>query len=234
MYGPYRGSENAQAEAAVNREIDKIKRDIAAKRKERVSLTQLTTAWKPFSVCLGMMFLLQFSALNVIVYYSVSIFQLSAISIDPNVASIIVGLTLLVSCVVALMVVSRLGRKIMLVLSMTAMAVCHIVLGICFHVQENEMGVGGIMGGQQNSLLMENTTEVQSYKEVLSYTSTMAPQTELVDDHRAGVLGWLPVLTVVVFLFMGNIGYGTLIWVVTGRLLLKAHNSHIYLGNHQS
>ena len=106
----------------------------------------------------------------------------------------------------------------MLVLSMTAMAVCHIVLGICFHVQENEMGVGGIMGGQQNSLLMENTSEVQSYKEVLSYTSTLAPPTELV-DHRAGVLGWLPVLTVVVFLFMGNIGYGTLIWVVTGRLL---------------
>ena len=91
MDGPYRGSENAQAEAAVNREIDKIKRDIAAKRKERVSLTQLKTAWKPFSVCLGMMFLLQFSALNVIVYYSVSIFQLSAISIDPNVAFIIVG-----------------------------------------------------------------------------------------------------------------------------------------------
>ena len=134
MDGPYRGSENAQAEAAVNREIDKIKRDIAAKRKERVSLTQLTTAWKPFSVCLGMMFLLQFSALNVIVYYSVSIFQLSAISIDPNVASIIVGLTLLVSCVVALMVVSRLGRKIMLVLSMTAMAVCHIVLGKDYYI----------------------------------------------------------------------------------------------------
>ena len=80
------------------------------------------------------------------------------------------------------------------------------------------MGVGGIMGGQQNSLLMENTSEVQSFKEVLSYTSTLAPPLELVDDHRAGVLGWLPVLTVVVFLFMGNIGYGTLIWVVTGRL----------------
>ena len=76
-----RGSENAQAEAAVNREVDKIKRDIAAKRKEHVSLTQLRTAWKPFAVCLGMMFLLQFSALNVIVYYAVSIFQLSAISI---------------------------------------------------------------------------------------------------------------------------------------------------------
>ena len=44
----------------------------------------------------------------------------------------------------------------------------------------------------------------------------MAPPAEFVDDHRIGVLGWLPVLTVVIFLFMGNIGYGTLIWVVTG------------------
>merc|ERR1712223_73031 len=75
-----RGSENAQAEAAVNREIDKIKRDIAAKRRERVSLRQLQTAWKPFAVCHGMIFLLQFSALNVIVYYAVSIFQISSIA----------------------------------------------------------------------------------------------------------------------------------------------------------
>ena len=74
-----RGRENAQAEQAVDREIEKIKRDIAAKKKERVSLTQLRTAWKPFLVSLGMMFLLQFSALNVIVYYAVSIFQISSI-----------------------------------------------------------------------------------------------------------------------------------------------------------
>jgi len=55
--------------------------------------------------------------------------------------------------------------------------------------------------------------------EVLTYTSTLAPPAEFVDDHRVGVLGWLPVLTVVIFLFMGNIGYGTLIWVVTAELL---------------
>lgn len=123
-----RGRENAQAEQAVDREIEKIKRDIAAKKKERVSLTQLRTAWKPFLVSLGMMFLLQFSALNVIVYYAVSIFQISSIAIDPNLASVIVGITLLVSCMVALAVVSRLNRKIMLVASILTMGICHIVL----------------------------------------------------------------------------------------------------------
>ena len=214
-----RGRENAQAEAAVDREIEKIKRDIAAKRKERVGLTQLRTAWKPFLVCLGMMFLLQFSALNVIVYYAVSIFQLSAISIDPNLASIIVGLTLLVSCVVALLVVSRLSRKLMLVVSMLSMGLCHIVLGICFHVQQNELSRGetastGLGGAVVSASILEEATQAP---EVL-LTTTLAPIVKATpDDHRPGVLGWLPVLTVVTFLFMGNIGYGTLIWVVTGK-----------------
>lgn len=198
-----RGRENAQAEAAVDREIEKIKRDIAAKRKEKFSLTQLRSAWKPFAVSLGMMFLLQFSALNVIVYYAVSIFQLSAVSLDPNLASIIVGVTLLVSCMVALVVVSRLSRKIMLVISMLSMGICHIVLAICFHVKNNE-------------LQQPQKVTLTSGSEVLG-TTTMNPL-ELADpnDHRASVLGWLPILTVVIFLFMGNIGYGTLIWVVTG------------------
>ena len=32
-------------------------------------------------------------------------------------------------------------------------------------------------------------------------------------------LGWLPLVSVVGFLFLGNVGYGTLIWVVTAELL---------------
>ena len=121
----------------------------------------------------------------------------------------------------------------MLVISMTAMGICHIILGICFHVQENEMPKG-----QMNTLV--DSSEIPSNMstiEVLSYTSTLAPPPELVGDHRVGILGWLPVVTVVIFLFMGNIGYGTLIWVVTGNysthcldLDLYAYDrSHFYL-----
>ena len=80
-----RGRENPQADAAVDREIEKIKRDIAAKRKQKVSLTQLKSAWKPFCVSLGMMFLLQFSGLNILVFYAVSIFQISSVSIGKEI-----------------------------------------------------------------------------------------------------------------------------------------------------
>ena len=76
-----RGRENPQADAAVDREIEKIKRDIAAKRKQKVSLTQLKSAWKPFCVSLGMMFLLQFSGLNILVFYAVNIFEISSVSL---------------------------------------------------------------------------------------------------------------------------------------------------------
>lgn len=213
-----RGRENAQAEAAVDREIEKIKRDIAAKRKERVGLTQLKTAWKPFLVSLGMMFLLQFSGLNVVVYYAVSIFQMSGVSLDANVSSILVGIVLLLSCVVALAIVSRLNRKIMLVTSMASMGICHIVLAICFYVKENELSRPEVSSGLQGGLTTQGSTTMS---EVLVSTSTVSPyDTELPSgnyDHRPGVLGWLPLVTVMVYLFMGNIGYGTLIWVVSGK-----------------
>ena len=61
---------------------------------------------------------------------------MSASSIDPNVASIIVAITLLVSSIVALVVVSRLNRKLMLIISMLGMAVCHVVLAVCFYYNE--------------------------------------------------------------------------------------------------
>ena len=51
-------------------------------------------------------------------------------------ASIIVAVTLLVSSVVALVVVSRLNRKLMLIVSMFGMTVCHVILAVCFLVDE--------------------------------------------------------------------------------------------------
>ena len=130
------------------------------------------------------------------------------------------GVTLLVSCIVALAVVSRLNRKVMLVASILTMGICHIVLGICFHVQENELRPEtNSLGGQEVT-----TSASAPPPDVLATTSTVAPISTTLPggehDHRPGLLGWLPIVTVVIFLFMGNIGYGTLIWVVTGKLLI--------------
>ena len=119
------------------------------------------------------------SGFNVMVFYVVTIFETSGSSLDPNLSSIVVGCVLLISCFVALAIVSQLGRKPILVTSILGMSVSHIVLGTCYHLR-----------------------------------GTLDP-TETTPDY----LGWLPLLAVVSFLFLGNIGYGTLIWVVTAELL---------------
>ena len=100
--------------------------------------------------------------------------------LDPHLASILVGGTLLVSCFVALAVVSQLGRKLILVTSILGMAACNLTLGTCYHLR-----------------------------------STAAAGTQDTPPY----LSWLPLLAVLGFLFLGNVGYGTLIWVVTAELL---------------
>ena len=44
-------------------------------------------------------------------------------------------------------------------------------------------------------------------------------QTYTSPEDIPAYLGWLPLAAVIGFLFLGNIGYGTLIWVVTAELL---------------
>jgi len=162
----------------LDREIEMIKREIRVRRRERVSITQLLEpeVIKPFIISMMMMFFLQMSGFNVMVFYCSSIFQMCDSSISPGVASVIVAVVLLVSCFVALGVVSQLSRKVMLVTSIFGMAVCHFTLGACFYLRDT-------------------------------------------DPDSSYNIGWLPLAAVIGFLFLGNIGYGTLIWVVTAELL---------------
>lgn len=180
---------------ALDREIEKIKKEIAVRKRERNSITLLLDpqVFKPFAICMSMMFFLQMSGFNVMVFYCVTIFEQVGSTIDPNIASIIVGVVLLVSCFVALGVVSQLGRKVILVLSIFGMSICHISLGTCFYLKET------------SSLApLEISSNSSDVTQITIYTS---------------VVGWLPLVSVVGFLFLGNIGYGTLIWVVTAELL---------------
>jgi len=163
---------------SLDREIEQIKKEIRIRKRERVSITMLLEpqVLKPFATSMAMMFFLQMSGFNVMVFYCVSIFQKVGSTIEPSVASIIVGVVLLLSCFVALGVVSQLDRKVILVLSIFGMSVCHMTMGACFYLKETQ-------------------PEVPS------------------------PVGWLPLVSMIGFLFLGNIGYGTLIWVVTAELL---------------
>lgn len=182
----------------LDREIDQIKREIAIRKRERISITLLLDpeVIKPFAICMMMMFFLQMSGFNVMVFYCVTIFQKSGSVVHPSLASIIVGCVLVLSCFVALGVVSRLNRKVMLVGSILGMAACHATLGASFYFIE--------------------ALEAERLVNCSNCTQSVLTAGEYVAENP---VGWLPPLAIIGFLFLGNVGYGTLIWVVTAELL---------------
>eukprot|EP00095_Tigriopus_kingsejongensis_P008180 snap_masked-scaffold405_size181423-processed-gene-0.0 protein:Tk08180 transcript:snap_masked-scaffold405_size181423-processed-gene-0.0-mRNA-1 annotation:"facilitated trehalose transporter tret1-like isoform x2" len=200
-----RGRSNPKA---IDEEIEAIKRDIAIKKTQRVSITQLKDVWKPFLVAITMMFIVQFSGFNVLIYYTVNIFQMARSSVNPKFASIIVGFTLLISCIIAIIIVSKLNRKIMLITSILVMCLSQTVLGYCMYHNEQ------LQANFDRKLARENITDLQAFlvnkteAEVLEYTL-----------ENPEWLGWVPLAAVLSFLFFGNGGYGTLIWVVTAEIL---------------
>lgn len=172
----FRGRENQEL---IFLEIENIKCGIEFGQMTRVTLADVKEAWKPFAICLGLMFLAQFCGLSTLVFYTVSIFQLARSSLDPRLASVLVGITLFLSSCLALVAVPKFNRRLIILISILGMAIGMIVLGICLHFIEQ------------------------------------TPQ----DQPLASILNWLPVTTVILALFIGNGGFGTLVWVVMAEIL---------------
>eukprot|EP00088_Acartia_fossae_P042411 TRINITY_DN4453_c0_g1_i1.p1 TRINITY_DN4453_c0_g1~~TRINITY_DN4453_c0_g1_i1.p1 ORF type:complete len:535 (+),score=63.50 TRINITY_DN4453_c0_g1_i1:43-1647(+) len=194
---------------SLDSEIEQMKKEIAIRKRERISINLLLkpeTA-KPFLVCMMMMLFLQLTGFNVVVFYCETIFMVSGSSVNPNIASIIVGAVLLGSCFISLGVVSQLGRKVMLVVSMLGMGICQFVLGGCLHMNTYPLY-------QQNNLTLHQTNMTGT-----TAASDVSSALSMGEEAPSNPVGFLPVLAMVGFLFMGNVGYGTLIWVVTAELL---------------
>lgn len=175
--------------SAIRNELKTIKMELEKKAEAPVSVRALFegNVWKPFMISVLMMFFLNFSGLNVMIFYCNTIFYYSKAEINPNAASVIVGFVLLFSCVAAIIFITRLGRKVILLVSMAGMSLCYAVLGGCFYA-------------------IEVATEE-------------AKTQNLVEVDMGSFPTWLPPLSIVLLLFLGNGGYGTLIWVVTAELL---------------
>lgn len=73
------------------------------------------------------------------------------------------------------LIVDRLGRRILLLLSSSIMAVCTILLGVYFYLANSE-------------------------------------------NHDASNLGWLPIVSLCLFIIMFSLGFGPIPWLMVGEL----------------
>ncbi|XP_072934062.1 uncharacterized protein [Epargyreus clarus] len=88
----------------------------------------------------------QTSGVAVVLFFATTIFDLAGSTIDPNIATIIIGVTRLVSSLIAPTFVERSGRKILLLISMAACSISLSVLGVYFHLDKIKSPVAGSIG----------------------------------------------------------------------------------------
>lgn len=73
--------------------------------------------FRPLMISLSLMFFQQFSGINTVMFYTVDIFKSTHSSIDPHVSTIIVGAVQVAATAVSVLLMDRLGRKVLLIVA---------------------------------------------------------------------------------------------------------------------
>lgn len=89
-------------------------------------------------IMLGIMFFMQASGVNAVLFYSTSIFQAANAVVEPELATIIIGSIQVFGTLLSSLVVDRLGRRVLLLTSGSAMCIGVLTLGVYFLVLSND------------------------------------------------------------------------------------------------
>ncbi|XP_037813161.1 facilitated trehalose transporter Tret1 isoform X2 [Lucilia sericata] len=93
---------------------------------------------KALCISLGLMFFQQLSGINAVIFYSTDIFRDAETGIDENLSTIVVGIMQVIATFISVMVVDKLGRRILLLASSSVMAISTIAMGVYFYMKEND------------------------------------------------------------------------------------------------
>lgn len=139
-------SRNEDAEAslkvlrsgAINQEFDTMTRAAANAQQggSQYSIAMLKSRefYKPFILALALMFFQQFSGINAVLFYQSDIFKKAAPQLDPALATIYVCVAQVIATVIGSVLVDRLGRRALLLLSGLFHTISLVVFGIYSHI----------------------------------------------------------------------------------------------------
>lgn len=129
---------------------------------------------KGMGITMGLMFFQQMSGINAVIFYTNTIFEAADTGIDPNLATIIVGIIQVIATFISSLVVDKLGRRVLLLLSSLVMGICLGGLGLYFFLQN--------------------------------------------DGKDVSSLGWLPILSLCIYIVVFSLGFGPIPWLMCGEL----------------
>ena len=93
--------------------------------------------YKPFIYVMLLMFFQQFSGINVVIFYTQVIFRDAGSDIDPGLSSFIVAIAQVAGTGLAVAIVEKFGRKLLLIVSDVIMCISILLLGVFFYLKEN-------------------------------------------------------------------------------------------------
>lgn len=128
-------------------EIEAQLEAVAEARRDKTSFTsaiQSKAAIKGLTIGFGLMTFQQLSGVNAIIFYASQIFEEANKSIRPDISTIVLGVIQVVATFLSTLVVDKLGRRVLLILSDAIMFLTTLVLGVYFYLQHIEADVSNI------------------------------------------------------------------------------------------
>lgn len=126
-------------------ELKEITEHLAKEPTGGQSLRELLSPnlYKPLLVAFFLMFNLTFCGFPAIISYTVEVFQTAGGSVNPNIAATVVTVVQLISTAVSSLLVDRVGRKTLYVISGSGMTVCLVSLGMYTFLSEHHHPTSG-------------------------------------------------------------------------------------------
>lgn len=131
----------------VKAELQEMQRALDQAGRNAASFSELFSSRaviKALVICLGLMIFQQVSGINAVMFYATKIFEAAGSTLDPAVATIIVGVVQVVATGVASVLVELAGRRVLLLGSAAVMSLAHIVLGVYFHMSSSGADVASL------------------------------------------------------------------------------------------
>ena len=162
---------------SIDAEIKSIQDNMSRSSTEKSSLKELLNIryLKPLLISLGLMLFQQLSGINAVIFYTVSIFEHAGSSMNSNLSTVIIGVVNILSTFVANILIDRLGRKVLLLISTVFMFLSLISLGTYFYLKE----------------VLSNEDKTGEWKEIVNDLGWL-PLVSLMTYVVAFSLGWGP------------------------------------------
>jgi len=112
-----------------------------------------------------------------VIFFTSTIFSAAKTNLDANVCAIIIGIDMLFAVLLTSFLIDRLGRRMLLFISLLGLALCLAALGTFFYLQEMNDGI------------------------------------------TPSGMGWIPLVTLMLFMILYNIGIGPLAWFLMSELI---------------